>query len=43
MFVSFAAPYVGGFLYATSAHYPFIIAAIAMPLLALLSVKILKE
>jgi DHA1 family multidrug resistance protein-like MFS transporter len=43
MFVSFAAPYVGGFLYATSADYPFIVAAIAMPLLAFLSVKMLKE
>jgi MFS transporter, DHA1 family, multidrug resistance protein len=43
MFVSFAAPYVGGFLYATSAPYPFIVAAIAMPLLAFLSVKMLKE
>jgi MFS family permease len=43
MFVSFAAPYVGGFLYSTSAHYPFIVAAIAMPLLAFLSVKMLKE
>jgi DHA1 family multidrug resistance protein-like MFS transporter len=43
MFVSFAAPYVGGFLYATSAHYPFIVATIAMPLLAFLSLKMLKE
>jgi MFS family permease len=43
MFVSFAAPYVGGFLYSTSAHYPFIVAAITMPLLAFLSVKMLKE
>jgi len=43
MFVSFAAPYVGGFLYATSANYPFIVAAIAMPLLAFLSLKMLKE
>jgi DHA1 family multidrug resistance protein-like MFS transporter len=43
MFFSFAAPYVGGFLYATSAAYPFIVATIAMPLLAFLSVKMLKE
>jgi DHA1 family multidrug resistance protein-like MFS transporter len=43
MLVSFAAPYVGGFLYATSAKYPFIVAAMAMPMLAFLSVKMLKE
>jgi len=43
MFASFAAPYVGGFLYATSTQYPFIVAAIALPVLALLSVKTLKE
>jgi MFS family permease len=43
MFASFAAPYLGGFLYAASAQYPFIVAMVAMPILALLSVKILKE
>jgi hypothetical protein len=43
MFASFAAPYVGGFLYATSTQYPFIVAIVAMPIFAVLSVKILKE
>jgi DHA1 family multidrug resistance protein-like MFS transporter len=43
MFVSFAAPYIGGFLYAASARYPFIVATVAMPALAFLSVKTLKE
>jgi MFS family permease len=43
MFASFAAPYVGGFLYATSTQYPFIVAIVAMPIFAVLSVRILKE
>jgi MFS family permease len=43
MFASFSAPYVGGFLYATSTQYPFVVATIAMPLLAFLSIRILKE
>jgi MFS family permease len=43
MSVSFAAPYVGGFLYATSAHFPFIVAVVAMLVLAFLSLKMLKE
>jgi len=43
MLASSAAPYVGGFLYAESPQYPFICVIIAMPILALLSVKALKE
>jgi hypothetical protein len=43
MFASFAAPYVGGLLYATSTQYPFIVAIVAMPIFAVLSVRILKE
>ena len=43
MFASFAAPYVGGVLYAASAQYPFIVAIVAMPVFAFLSIKILKE
>jgi DHA1 family multidrug resistance protein-like MFS transporter len=43
MFASFAAPYVGGFLYAASTQYPFIVAIVALPIFALLSVKILQE
>jgi MFS family permease len=43
MFASFAAPYVGGLLYATSTQYPFIIAIITLPAFAYLSIKILKE
>ena len=43
MFASFAAPYVGGFLYAASPQYPFICVIVAMPIFALLSVKVLKE
>jgi DHA1 family multidrug resistance protein-like MFS transporter len=43
MFASFAAPYVGGFLYAASAQYPFAVAAVALPVLAFLSIKLLKE
>jgi MFS family permease len=43
MFASSAAPYVGGFLYATSPQYPFIVALVALPVLAFLSVKMLND
>jgi len=43
MFTSFAAPYVGGFLYASSTQYPFIVATAAMLVFAFLSLKTLKE
>lgn len=43
MFTSFAAPYVGGFLYASSTQYPFIVAIAAMLVFAFLSLKTLKE
>jgi DHA1 family multidrug resistance protein-like MFS transporter len=43
MFASSIAPYVGGFLYAASTQYPFIGAIAALPVLAFLSIKILKE
>ena len=43
MFASFLAPYVGGFLYAYSPQYPFIIAMIAMPLLAFVVVRFFKK
>jgi MFS family permease len=43
MFASSAAPYVGGLLYAASPQYPFVVAIIAMPVFAFLSVKILKQ
>lgn len=43
VFASFAAPYVGGFLYEASPQYPFICVIIAMPIFALLSLKMLKE
>jgi len=43
MFASFAAPFIGGFLYSASAQYPFIVAGIMLPILALLSIRILKE
>jgi MFS family permease len=43
MFASFAAPYVGGLLYSASTRYPFIIATIALLILAFLSIRILKE
>jgi len=43
MFTSFAAPYVGGFLYASSTQYPFIVATVAMLVFAFLSLKTLKE
>jgi MFS family permease len=37
MFSSFIAPYIGGILYSSSAHYPFIITIIATAMLALLA------
>jgi DHA1 family multidrug resistance protein-like MFS transporter len=43
MFASFAAPYVGGLLYSASTRYPFIIATIALLILAFLSIRIIKE
>ena len=44
MFASFIAPYLGGFLYATSPQYPFIIAVVAMLPLAFLSLtKLFKQ
>lgn len=43
MFTSFAAPYVGGYLYAASAQYPFIVTAVVMPIFAFLSIKMLRE
>jgi DHA1 family multidrug resistance protein-like MFS transporter len=43
MFTSFAAPYVGGFLYASSTQYPFIVATAAMLVFAFLSLKTLKK
>jgi DHA1 family multidrug resistance protein-like MFS transporter len=43
MFASFLAPYVGGYLYAYSPQYPFIIAMIAMPILAVLVVRFFKK
>jgi hypothetical protein len=35
MFSSFIAPYVGGILYDASPHYPFLVAIVATPFLAL--------
>lgn len=43
MFASFAAPYVGGYLYTNGTQYPFIVAIIALPIFALLAVKMLKD
>jgi MFS family permease len=43
MFTSSIAPYVGGVLYASSTQYPFIAAIAAMPILAVLSIKTLKD
>jgi len=43
LFASFAAPYIGGFLYAASPQYPFVCVIVAMPIFALLSVRVLKE
>ena len=43
MFASSIAPYVGGVLYATSTQYPFIAAIATLPILAFLSITMLKE
>ena len=43
MFASSFAPYIGGFLYSASAQYPFIVALIALPVLAILSIKMLND
>ncbi len=43
MFASFAAPYVGGLLYSISTEYPFFVAIGAMPLFALLSLKVIRD
>jgi DHA1 family multidrug resistance protein-like MFS transporter len=43
MFSSAIAPYVGGFLYATSPQYLFIVALVALPILAFLSVRMLND
>jgi hypothetical protein len=43
MLASFLAPYLGGVLYAFSPQYPFIVAAAAMPFLALLAVRLFRD
>jgi DHA1 family multidrug resistance protein-like MFS transporter len=43
MFASFLAPYFGGYLYAYSPQYPFIIAMVAMPILAALVIRFFKK
>jgi len=43
MFASFVAPYIGGFLYAFSPQYPFMVAVILMPMLAILAVRLFKK
>ena len=43
MFVSFIAPYLGGLLYAFSPEYPFLVAAIVMPDIALLAVRLFRD
>jgi DHA1 family multidrug resistance protein-like MFS transporter len=43
MFVSIIAPYLGGFLYAYSPQYPFMVAVVAMPVLALLAVRLFRD
>jgi len=43
MFASFAAPYVGGLLYAAGTQYPFIVAIIALLAFAFLSIKMLRD
>jgi hypothetical protein len=43
MFVSFVAPYLGGLLYALSPQYPFMVAAVVMPVLALFAVRLFKD
>jgi MFS family permease len=42
MFASFVAPYLGGFLYASSPQYPFIVAVATMPVLAFLALKLFR-
>ncbi len=43
MFASFLAPYLGGYLYAYSPQYPFIIAMVAMPILAAFVVRFFRK
>jgi MFS family permease len=43
MFTSSVAPYVGGFLYSASPQYPFMVVLVALPVLAILSVKMLND
>ena len=43
MLSSFLAPYLGGYLYAYSPQYPFLIAVLVMPILAVLVVRFLRE
>lgn len=43
MFTSIVAPYVGGFLYACSPQYPFLVAVATMPILAVLAVMLLRK
>jgi len=43
MFTSSIAPYVGGLLYSASEQYPFIAAMATLPILAFLSIRLLKE
>jgi len=43
MLSSFLAPYLGGYLYAYSPQYPFLIAVLVMPILAVLVVGFLRE
>lgn len=43
MFASFLAPYVGGFLYAFSPQYPFMVAVAVMPILAVLAVRLFRK
>ena len=43
MFASFLAPYVGGYLYSYMPQYPFIIAMVAMPIMALVAVVFFKR
>ena len=43
MFASFLAPYVGGFLYAFSPQYPFMVAVVVMPILAVLAIRLFRK
>jgi len=43
MLSSFLAPYLGGYLYAFSPQYPFLVASLVMPVLAILAVRFLRE